>query len=127
MAPEVLEGAVNLRDCEAALKQVDVYALGLLYWESFMRCADLFPGTALLKATNDKILCHNHSISINLLGLPPTLSGESVPTFQLAFQAEAGNHPSIEEMQALVSRHKQRPRFPEAWKENSLVKHTHIS
>lgn len=45
MAPEVLEGAVNLRDCEAALKQVDVYALGLLYWESFMRCADLFPGT----------------------------------------------------------------------------------
>ncbi|MCI4375873.1 hypothetical protein PGIGA_G00115040 [Pangasianodon gigas] len=90
MAPEVLEGAVNLRDCEAALKQVDVYALGLLFWESFMRCADLFPG-------------------------------ESVPTFQLAFQAEAGNHPTIEEMQALVSRHKQRPKFPEAWKENSLV------
>uniref|UniRef100_A0A673KL86 receptor protein serine/threonine kinase n=1 Tax=Sinocyclocheilus rhinocerous TaxID=307959 RepID=A0A673KL86_9TELE len=45
MAPEVLEGAVNLRDCESALKQVDVYALGLLYWETFMRCADLFPGT----------------------------------------------------------------------------------
>lgn len=44
MAPEVLEGAVNLRDCEAALKQVDVYALGLLFWECFMRCADLFPG-----------------------------------------------------------------------------------
>lgn len=90
MSPEVLEGAVNLRDCEAALKQVDVYALGLLYWESFMRCADLFPG-------------------------------ESVPTFQLAFQAEAGNHPTIEEMQVLVSRHKQRPTFPEAWKENSLA------
>ncbi|KAB5584626.1 hypothetical protein PHYPO_G00109680 [Pangasianodon hypophthalmus] len=90
MAPEVLEGAVNLRDCEAALKQVDVYALGLLFWESFMRCADLFPG-------------------------------ESVPMFQLAFQAEAGNHPTIEEMQALVSRHKQRPKFPEAWKENSLA------
>ncbi|KAM9483494.1 bone morphogenetic protein receptor type-2a [Clarias gariepinus] len=90
MAPEVLEGAVNLRDCEAALKQVDVYALGLMYWECFMRCADLFPG-------------------------------ETVPTFQLAFQAEAGNHPTIEEMQALVSRHKQRPKFPEAWKENSLA------
>ncbi|KAL6456010.1 hypothetical protein MHYP_G00358610 [Metynnis hypsauchen] len=90
MAPEVLEGAVNLRDCEAALKQVDVYALGLLYWESFMRCADLFPG-------------------------------ESAPAFQLAFQAEVGNHPTIEDMQALVSRHKQRPKFPEAWKENSLA------
>uniref|UniRef100_A0A4W4HGD2 receptor protein serine/threonine kinase n=1 Tax=Electrophorus electricus TaxID=8005 RepID=A0A4W4HGD2_ELEEL len=90
MAPEVLEGAVNLRDCEAALKQVDVYALGLLYWETFMRCADLFPG-------------------------------EAVPVFQLAFQAEVGNHPTIEDMQALVSRHKDRPKFPEAWKENSLT------
>lgn len=44
MAPEVLEGAVNLRDCESALKQVDMYALGLIYWETFMRCTDLFPG-----------------------------------------------------------------------------------
>ncbi|OCT61334.1 hypothetical protein XELAEV_180473594mg, partial [Xenopus laevis] len=32
MAPEVLEGAVNLRDCESALKQVDMYSLGLIYW-----------------------------------------------------------------------------------------------
>lgn len=44
MAPEVLGGAVNLRDYEAALKQVDVYALGLLLWESFRRCSHLFPG-----------------------------------------------------------------------------------
>ncbi|XP_037618544.1 LOW QUALITY PROTEIN: bone morphogenetic protein receptor type-2-like, partial [Sebastes umbrosus] len=44
MAPEVLGGALNLRDCESALKQVDVYALGLLYWESFRRCSHLFPG-----------------------------------------------------------------------------------
>lgn len=44
MAPEVLEGAVNLRDCESALKQVDMYAVGLVYWETFMRCTDLFPG-----------------------------------------------------------------------------------
>uniref|UniRef100_A0A673KJY1 receptor protein serine/threonine kinase n=1 Tax=Sinocyclocheilus rhinocerous TaxID=307959 RepID=A0A673KJY1_9TELE len=93
MAPEVLEGAVNLRDCESALKQVDVYALGLLYWETFMRCADLFPG-------------------------------ETVPAFQMAFQAEVGNHPTIEDMQALVSREKERPKFPEAWKENSLMVHS---
>ncbi|XP_042173888.1 bone morphogenetic protein receptor type-2a [Oncorhynchus tshawytscha] len=90
MAPEVLEGAVNLRDCESALKQVDMYALGLVYWETFMRCTDLFPG-------------------------------ESVPDLQVAFQAEAGNHPSFEDMQVLVSREKQRPKFPEAWKENSLA------
>nr|XP_023695777.1 bone morphogenetic protein receptor type-2 [Paramormyrops kingsleyae] len=90
MAPEVLEGAVNLRDCESALKQVDMYALGLIYWETFMRCTDLFPG-------------------------------EAVPEYQMAFQAEAGNHPSFEDMQVLVSREKQRPKFPEAWKENSLA------
>ncbi|KAG7463718.1 hypothetical protein MATL_G00179570 [Megalops atlanticus] len=90
MAPEVLEGAVNLRDCESALKQVDMYALGLIYWETFMRCSDLFPG-------------------------------EAVPPFQMAFQAEAGNHPSFEDMQVLVSREKQRPKFPETWKENSLA------
>ncbi|XP_041807383.1 bone morphogenetic protein receptor type-2-like isoform X2 [Chelmon rostratus] len=90
MAPEVLGGALNLRDCEAALKQVDVYALGLLYWESFRRCSHLFPG-------------------------------EAVPEYQLAFQAELGNHPSFEEMQILVAREKVRPRFPEAWKENSLA------
>uniref|UniRef100_A0A8C9WFQ9 receptor protein serine/threonine kinase n=1 Tax=Scleropages formosus TaxID=113540 RepID=A0A8C9WFQ9_SCLFO len=90
MAPEVLEGAVNLRDCESALKQVDMYALGLIYWETFMRCTDLFPG-------------------------------ETVPEYQMAYQAEAGNHPSFEDMQVLVSREKQRPKFPEAWKENSLA------
>ncbi|XP_077304734.1 bone morphogenetic protein receptor type-2 isoform X2 [Lithobates pipiens] len=90
MAPEVLEGAVNLRDCESALKQVDMYSLGLIYWEIFMRCTDLFPG-------------------------------ESVPEYQMAFQAEAGNHPTFEDMQVLVSREKQRPKFPEAWKENSLA------
>ena len=48
-------------------------------------------------------------------------SGESVPEYQLAFQAELGNHPTFEEMQILVAREKFRPRFPEAWKENSLV------
>ncbi|GBN86029.1 Bone morphogenetic protein receptor type-2, partial [Araneus ventricosus] len=44
MAPEVLEGAVNLRDCESSLKQIDVYALGLILWELATRCSDLFQG-----------------------------------------------------------------------------------
>jgi len=44
MAPEVLEGAVNLRDCEASLKQIDVYALGLMLWEVASRCSDLYQG-----------------------------------------------------------------------------------
>lgn len=44
MAPEVLDGAVNLRDCEAALKQIDIYALGLVLWECAARCHDLYQG-----------------------------------------------------------------------------------
>ncbi|XP_054715949.1 bone morphogenetic protein receptor type-2-like [Uloborus diversus] len=44
MAPEVLEGAVNLRDCESSLKQIDVYSLGLILWELATRCSDLFQG-----------------------------------------------------------------------------------
>lgn len=50
------------------------------------------------------------------------LPGESVPEYQMAFQTEVGNHPTFEDMQVLVSREKQRPKFPEAWKENSLVR-----
>ena len=41
MAPELLEGAVNLKDCENALKQVDVYAAALLLWEIGNVCSDI--------------------------------------------------------------------------------------
>lgn len=58
----------------------------------------------------------------HILPLPVLPLGESVPEYQMAFQAEAGNHPTFEDMQVLVSREKQRPKFPEAWKENSLVR-----
>ena len=44
MAPEVLEGSVNLCDCRMALTQVDVYALGLVFWEVGTRCHDLYQG-----------------------------------------------------------------------------------
>lgn len=126
MAPEVLEGAVNLRDCESALKQVDMYALGLVYWETFMRCTDLFPGEIdpemkslfLGDCVECSILSRRASYDTTCLLLP---LGESVPDYQMAFQAEVGNHPTFEDMQVLVSREKQRPKFPEAWKENSLV------
>lgn len=43
MSPEVLEGSVNLRS-SAFLMQGDVYALGLILWEIWMRCSDLFEG-----------------------------------------------------------------------------------
>lgn len=46
MAPEVLEGAVNLRDCESSLKQIDVYAMGLILWELVSRCTNVYAPNA---------------------------------------------------------------------------------
>ncbi|XP_064470619.1 uncharacterized protein LOC135385313 isoform X2 [Ornithodoros turicata] len=88
MAPEVLEGAVNLRDCESSLKQVDVYALGLVFWEIATRCSDLYQGMG-------------------------------VPDYKMPFEVEVGVHPSTEQMQVLVARHKARPLFPDIWKDSN--------
>ncbi|KAF4519107.1 hypothetical protein B566_EDAN010528 [Ephemera danica] len=92
MAPEVLEGAVNLRDCESSLKQIDVYALGLVLWELAVRCPDLY---------------------VMALETPP---------YRLPFEAEIGLHPTFEQMQVLVSRHKARPLLPETWRETACVR-----
>ncbi|XP_070759231.1 anti-Muellerian hormone type-2 receptor-like [Enoplosus armatus] len=43
MSPEILEGSVNLSSTWC-LMQGDIYALGLLLWEIWMRCSDLFEG-----------------------------------------------------------------------------------
>lgn len=85
MAPEVLEGAVNLRDCETALKQIDIYSLGLVLWELCTRCEDWYP------------------------------SGHKPPAYASPYEAEIGKSPSFEQMQVLVSRHKARPQFPLNW------------
>ena len=42
LSPELLEGAVNLSDPAAALRQADVYAMGLTLWEVARRCKDLY-------------------------------------------------------------------------------------
>ncbi|CAB3374502.1 Hypothetical predicted protein [Cloeon dipterum] len=91
MAPEVLEGAVNLRDCESSLKQIDVYALGLVLWELGSRCSDLY------------------------------LTGVETPQYKLPFELEIGLRPSFEDMQVLVSRRKSRPLLPDKWRENQCV------
>ncbi|KAB0803279.1 hypothetical protein PPYR_00249 [Photinus pyralis] len=85
MAPEVLEGAVNLRDCESALKQIDVYSLGLVLWELGTRCIDMQA-------------CEPQPYA------PP-------------FYKEVGENPSLEQMQALVSRRKARPLWPPSWRD----------
>ncbi|KAK9512060.1 hypothetical protein O3M35_000570 [Rhynocoris fuscipes] len=86
MAPEVLEGAVNLRDCESSLKQIDVYALGLVIWEISIRVSDFYYKTS------------------------------DIPEYSLPFEKEIGQHPTLEEMQLLVCRNKARPLFPMDWK-----------
>lgn len=85
MAPEILEGAVNLRDCETALKQIDIYSLGLVLWELCTRCEDWYP------------------------------TGCEPPPYASPYEAEIGKCPSFEQMQVLVSRHKARPQFPMNW------------
>lgn len=92
MAPEMLEGAVNLRDCETALKQVDIYSLGLVLWELFARCPEFY-------ATD-----------------------EAMPPYKQPYESEVGKMPSLEQMQILVSRQKVRPKFPNAWKRNVSAK-----
>ncbi|XP_055841131.1 bone morphogenetic protein receptor type-2 [Episyrphus balteatus] len=85
MAPEILEGAVNLRDCESALKQTDVYSLGLCLWELCTRCSDFYA------------------------------YGQAVPAYKSPYESEVGKHPTFEQMQVLVARHKARPLFPSCW------------
>ncbi|KAH8379738.1 hypothetical protein KR009_006885, partial [Drosophila setifemur] len=85
MAPELLEGAVNLRDCETSLKQMDVYALGLVLWEVSTRCSDFYA------------------------------PGQATPPYKAPYEQEVGSHPSFDQMQALVVRHKARPLFPSGW------------
>ncbi|XP_020292585.1 bone morphogenetic protein receptor type-2 [Pseudomyrmex gracilis] len=79
MAPEILEGAVNLRDCESSLKQIDVYAMGLVLWELVTRCSDIY------------------------------VPGSEVPQYKQPYESEIGLHPTFEQMQVLVSRNKARP------------------
>lgn len=76
---------MNLRDCESSLKQVDVYALGLVIWELCTRCHDWYP------------------------------QGQTVPNFSIAYESEIGKSPTYEQVQVLVSRHKARPLFPTGW------------
>lgn len=93
MAPEVLEGAVNLKDCESALKQIDVYSLGLVIWELATRCHDFY-----------------YNVS------------ENVPMYMAPYEAEVGKHPSYEQMQIVVSRQKTRPAFASNWGCGSAAK-----
>ena len=47
LAPEVLDNTVGSQRKEFSLKQVDVYAMGLVFWEISRRCRDLYQVTKI--------------------------------------------------------------------------------
>lgn len=83
---------MNLRDCESSMKQVDVYALGLILWELCTRCRDWYS------------------------------QGQSVPKYSMPYELEVGKNPSYDQLQVLVSRHKARPLFPTGWGDGPAAK-----
>ena len=42
LAPEALDHAIDVQRGDISLKQIDVYAMGLIFWEISRRCRDLY-------------------------------------------------------------------------------------
>lgn len=95
LAPELLDGAINLSDAESALKQADVYALGLIFWEVASRCTDLYQG-----------------IDVPPYQAPFQLETASAINGQLQTV-------TFDQMRVLISRNKARPLFPDIWKDSN--------
>jgi len=91
LAPEVLDNALDIHPGEISLKQTDVYAMGLVFWEISRRCRDLYQGVSVP-------------------------SYEMAFYQELGTQRD---NPSLEQMQILVSRYKARPLFPAIWKNSN--------
>ena len=49
-----------------------------------------------------------------------------MPEYKAPFVAEIGNHPTMEQMQVLVAKHKARPLFPDIWKDTNPVRYFEI-
>lgn len=90
LAPELLDEVLNLNNLENSLKQVDVYALGLIFWEMSRRCRDLYQGSAIPQF-------------------------ELVYAQELGHDID----PSLEQMKILVAKNRARPLFPQVWKDSN--------
>ncbi|VDP88061.1 unnamed protein product [Echinostoma caproni] len=89
MAPEVLDGAIQFsRD---AYLRIDVYAMGLVFWELMSRCT----GTT------------KHPIQVN-------------EPYRAPFELELGPAPAMEELQLFVAHEKQRPCFNPVWARDTV-------
>nr|CAH8855951.1 unnamed protein product [Trichobilharzia regenti] len=85
MAPEVLDGAIQFS--KDAFLRIDVYAMGLVFWELMMRCCCGFNKTSIIDITN----------------------------YLAPFELELGPQPSMEGLQRWVAHAKQRPKFNPQW------------
>ncbi|CAH8564209.1 unnamed protein product [Heterobilharzia americana] len=85
MAPEVLDGAIQFS--KDAFLRIDVYAMGLVFWELMMRCCC---------GSNRSSLIH-------------------VSDYLAPFEIELGPQPSMEGLQRWIAHAKQRPKFNPQW------------
>jgi len=90
LAPELLEVFSDQPSQGCSLKQADVYALGLLFWEISRRCHDLYQGVPVPEFQ---------------LAYGAELNGCV--------------DPSLDQMRVLVSKRKARPLFPQVWKNSN--------
>lgn len=102
LAPEVLEISCSsiAQATPVCLKQVDVYAMGLVFWELSRRCHDLYQGVPV---PSFEFAFHQE--------LGGGGGGKSNPS--------AVSNPTLDQMRILVSRRKARPLFPEVWKNSN--------
>ncbi|CAH8518793.1 unnamed protein product [Schistosoma turkestanicum] len=89
MAPEVLDGAIQFS--KDAFLRIDVYAMGLVFWELMMRCCCGSNRNTTIPVTN----------------------------YLAPFEIELGPQPSMEALQRWVAHAKQRPKFNPQWASDS--------
>ena len=128
MAPEVLEGAINFnRD---AFLRIDMYSVGLVLWELITRCSSL-DGELRIHNSHHFNFNLTYIIYVNMLCIYMyiyymillllvniyyvTIILGPVDEYQLPFEEEVGQHPTLEDMQDMVIRKKTRPQLKEHW------------
>ncbi|CAH8586992.1 unnamed protein product [Schistosoma bovis] len=85
MAPEVLDGAIQFS--KDAFLRIDIYAMGLVFWELMMRC------------------CCGSSKNATI----------HITSYLAPYEIELGPQPSMEALQRWVAHAKQRPKFNPQW------------
>ena len=116
MAPEVLEGAINFQ--RDSFLRIDMYAFGLVLWELASRCtaADGEPHASTRKPLFSLCVAF---LQVFTCGRVIVWTGP-VDEYMLPFEEEAGQHPSLEDMQEVVVHKKLRPILRDCWQKHAV-------